>query len=160
MVITPEAGIRLPALHFVPAAPAGRACLYLNGRGNHVDAAPGGPIEQLVREGIEVLAVDLRGFGETAMSPWRTTPAEVAGSNGAEAFVAYMLGRTLAGMRAEDAILSAGLLATMGGAAPRLVELVAIEDAAVPALHAGAVEPALFSRVRIVRSIEDYAAYE
>jgi hypothetical protein len=65
---------------------------YLHGRGKHIDSEPGGAIERLVRDGMEILAVDLRGFGETAMHPWRTRPAEVAGNNGAEFFVAYMLG--------------------------------------------------------------------
>ena len=154
-IIHPEDGIALPALHYVPSTPNGRSCLYLHGRGKHVDAAAGGPIETMVREGTEVFAVDLRGIGETAMQPWRTSPAEVAGNNGAEAFVAYMMGRSLAGMRAEDTLLAAKVLATFSGG-QRRVELVALEDAAVGALHAAAIEPSLFSSVRVVRAIESW----
>jgi cephalosporin-C deacetylase-like acetyl esterase len=156
IVVTPEIGIELPALHFVPEKPSGKASLYLHGRGKHVDAGPAGPIERLVREGTEVLAVDLRGFGETAMSPWRTAPADVAGPNGAEAFVAYMMGRSLAGMRAEDTLVAAKLLPALSGPANRRIELIAVEDAGIPALHAAALAPELFSNVQIVRTIQSW----
>ena len=39
--------------------------LYINGQGKNEDAGPGGPIEKLVKSGRSVLAVDLRGTGET-----------------------------------------------------------------------------------------------
>jgi hypothetical protein len=143
-------------LRFVPDKPAEKTCLYLHGRGKHVDALPGGAIERMVRAGTEVLAVDLRGFGETEMYPWRSGPAEVTGNNGTEFFVAYMLGESLVGMRASDAIVSAELLARNGDGKRRSVELVALDEAAIPALHAAAVRPELFSRVRLVRSIPSW----
>src|SRR5262249_18588621 len=65
LVLESEPGVLLPALLFEPEKPAGRRCLYLHGQGKHVDAAPGGPIEKLVKDGAVVLAVDLRGVGET-----------------------------------------------------------------------------------------------
>jgi hypothetical protein len=156
LVLAPEPGIVLPMLRFVPEKPASRACLYLHGRGKHVDAAPGGAIERLVRDGAEVLAVDLRGCGETEMFPWRTGPAEVTGNNGTEFFVAYMLGESLVGMRAADTLAAAQFLAQREDGARRKLELIALDEAAIPALHAAAVEPALFSRVQLIRSIDSW----
>jgi dienelactone hydrolase len=156
LVFTREGDVPLPALRFRPAQPSGRACLYVHGRGKHVDAAPGGPIAQMVAEGVDVLAIDLRGFGETAMGAWRTSPAEVAGDNGAEFFVAYLLGRSLVGLRAEDILTARQAYATLLDRAPAAIELVASEDAAIPALHAAAVAPASFGSVRVSRAIDSW----
>lgn len=168
VILTPEEGIQLPALHFVPDIRSGRRCLYVHGRGKQVDAAPGGPIEALVRDGAEVLAVDLRGFGETAMSPWRTGPAAVTGDNGAEYFVAYMLGESFVGPRARDLLVSARWLrefhdengkagkTSTGEESSKAIDVIAVEDAAIPALHAAAVEPELFGEVKLVRSIDSW----
>ena len=66
LAITPEDGIVLPALLFLPEKPQpGHIVLYLHDQGKAADAAPGGPIEQRVRGGETVLAVDLRGMGQT-----------------------------------------------------------------------------------------------
>lgn len=153
LVILPIAGVSLPALHFVPDHPTGKVCLYLHGRGKHVDAGPGGPIEELVTQGAAVLVVDLRGIGETAMYPWRAGPVEVVGNNGAEYFVSYMLGRSFVGLRAEEVLLAAKAAAALHPGESRRLELIALEEAAIPALHAAALEPQLFSSTRLVRSI-------
>ena len=155
-VLTRESDVPLPALRFRPEKPVGRACLYVHGQGKNVDAGPGGPIARLVAEGVDVLAVDLRGFGETAMGAWRTSPATVAGDNGAEFFVAYLLGRSLVGLRAEDILVAARAFAGMASTTPAAVELVAVGDAAIPALHAAAVAPAQFSRVQVSRAIDSW----
>ena len=119
-------------------------------------AAVGGPIEQRVRAGAEVIGVDLRGFGETAMQSWRYGPPDVTGNNGAEFYVAYMLGRSLLGMRAEDVLHLAHWLARTRTAGQTPPELVAVDEATLPALHAAALEPGLFSRVELVRSIDSW----
>jgi pimeloyl-ACP methyl ester carboxylesterase len=153
-LILPADGVPLPALHFVPEQPAGRTVLFLAGNGNEAVAGTGGPIERLVREGAEVLAVDLRGFGETAMLAWRYRPAEVTGNNGAEAAVACMLGRPLAGMRTEDALLSAQVLARDPDGGSRQIELIGRGEAAIPALHAAALEPQFFASVQLEHAID------
>ena len=45
LVLTIDEQLRIPALGFVPARPAGPATLYLHGVGMAEDAGPGGPIE-------------------------------------------------------------------------------------------------------------------
>ena len=61
-----EEGIVLPTLLFLPEKPkANRVVLYVHEQGKAADAGPGGPIEQRVQAGDAVLAVDLRGTGQT-----------------------------------------------------------------------------------------------
>lgn len=65
LALTVDAGLKLPALAFVPSKPNGSATLYLHGTSMQADAAPSGPIEALVKLGQIVLAAELRGIGET-----------------------------------------------------------------------------------------------
>ena len=156
LVFKREGDVPLPALRFIPENPSGRICLYVHGGGKQADAGDGGPISRLVSAGTEVLAVDLRGFGETGMGAWRTKPATVAGDNGAEFLLAYMKGKSFVGLRAEDilSVANAWRMRPEGPSGP--VDLVAIEDATIPALHAAAVEPTAFSSVRLHRAIDSW----
>ena len=57
-----------------------------------------------------MLAVDLRGFGETDNDPVALPDvADVAATMAPEFHVAYMLGRSLVGLRAEDILLRPAL---------------------------------------------------
>ncbi len=80
----------VPLLLFVPAGGNNFPCIiYLNPAGKSADAAAGGKIEQLVKQGYIVAAPDVIGTGETA-------------ANGdAEA---VLLGRSVAGMQASDVV--------------------------------------------------------
>jgi len=153
LVLRPQEGIALPVLAFVPtgAVVAGDAYVYLHGEGKQVDAAAGGAIEKLVLAGHVVLAADLRGLGETAPPAARYKELAVQfGRCWQESFLAYMLGRTLVGMRAEDAMVVARLASTYEtGSVPRGVRLVAKGECAIPALHAAALEPDRFASVAI-----------
>jgi pimeloyl-ACP methyl ester carboxylesterase len=51
-----------------------------------------------------VLAVDLRGMGETATPPQRYFDIARHGANGQDAYLAYLLGLSLAGMQADDVV--------------------------------------------------------
>jgi len=92
LVLRPEAGIFLPALCFRPSKATDDACLYLNGQGKQMDAGPGGPIEKLVGKGHLVLAVDLRGIGETeGTSNWGEGWVPLFGPDWQDFFRAYLL---------------------------------------------------------------------
>ncbi len=80
----------VPLLLFVPPGGNNFPCIiYLNPAGKAADAAAGGKIEQLVKQGYIVAAPDVIGTGETA-------------ANGdAEA---VLLGRSVAGMQAGDVV--------------------------------------------------------
>ncbi|MFW6171331.1 MAG: acetylxylan esterase, partial [Planctomycetota bacterium] len=153
MILRPEPGIALPALMFVPDQPAGPATLYVHAEGKQTEAAPGGKIEALAQEGRVVLAPDLRGIGETTPGGKHSyagyLPVEWRDST-----IAYLLGKPLLAMRAEDILVCARFLAefeTEGQ--PRSVDLHSVGHAGPPALHAAALEPNLFDKVVLQRSL-------
>jgi dienelactone hydrolase len=153
-----EPGISLPALMFSPPESRGAAHLYLHGEGKHVDAMPGGPIEELVRAGHPVLAVDLRGLGEMHQGKSNATAFDpFVGSDWRETTLAYLLGKSFVAMRAEDVLASARFLASRSTDAPPGITVVAIGETGVPALHAAALEPQLFGPVKISRSLASWA---
>ena len=95
-LLKPEEAIVLPALLFVPQKPkAGQTAIYLHEDGKAADAGPGGPIERLVQAGTTVLAFDLPGTGQTK-------PAKEM-----DDYMAYLLGRSYVGLRAENILVAA-----------------------------------------------------
>jgi len=156
-ILRPEPGIWLPALAFVPERPRGEATLYLHASGKQVDAAPGGPIEKLVGQGQVVLAVDLRGLGETEKTG-KSAYASFLGAEWQDSFLAYLLGKSYLAGRAEDTLACARFLAGYSkGERPHRVHLVAIGQAGPPALHAAALEPQLFASVTLKRSLKSWS---
>jgi cephalosporin-C deacetylase-like acetyl esterase len=153
LVLRPEPGVHLPALAFVPDRPRGQAYLYLNAAGKATDASPGGPIEKLARERHVVLAVDLRGLGETR-NDQKHRFAEYLGPEWRDVFMAYLLGTSYVAMRAEDVLVCARFLSRYeAGAQPHRVHLVSIGGTGPPALHAAALEPGSFASVRLQNSV-------
>ena len=143
---------------FVPPKPKGEAVLYLHGRGKQADAAPGGPIEALVRKGHVVLAADLRGCGETRRLKSRHGFAKLVGVDWPDVTVAYMLGKSYVGMRAEDVLVLARHLGEPpAGGKGRPVGLIAIGQAGPPALHAAALEPRRFASVAVRKSLVSWS---
>lgn len=140
--LTPDGGIALPALLFRPAKPAGRTIVYLHAAGKQADAATGGPIERLVGEGATVLAVDLRGCGETGSG---------GGSSAGffDAITTYLLGKSLVGGRCEDIFAVVRHLRESEAPPGDKLELVAIGSLTVPALHAAALADRPFDRVTL-----------
>jgi dienelactone hydrolase len=154
LVIRPEEGIALPALLFLPdKRNHNPVVLYLHDKGKAAAAGQGGLIEQRARAGDAVLAVDLRGNGQTQSS----TPG-LYGSDYQDAQIAYMLGRSLVGMRAEDILVCARYAkdrASHGHNAA--VDLVAVGNIGIPALHAAALEPNLFHTVKLRQMLVSWA---
>ena len=159
VVLCPEPGIDLPALAFVPGAVRGPAVLWLDPQGKHAGAEPGGPIEALAKQGRLVLAVDLRGVGETRpVSRYGEEWARLFGPEWQESFLAYMLDKPLLAQRAEDVLVAARFLAAYPGLADRVpVDVVAIGELGPPALHAVALEPDAFGVLTLRRCIDSWA---
>jgi len=157
LILKPEQGIVLPSLLFVPDKPADRApVLYVHEQGA-ADAGPGGPVERLVAAGQTVLAVDLRGTGETQKAGKGKWGADI-GHDWVDVYKAYLLGRSYVGMRAEDVLVCARhAAARAGGGKKARVELVAVGNVGVPALHAAALEPHLFASVRLTRTVVSWS---
>lgn len=161
LVLTAEAGLQLPALAFIPKRPNGSAVLYLHGESMKTDAATGGPIEELVKQGRIVVAPELRGIGETETGHDRTDFGKGRfGRDNLEIFLAYLMGKSYVGMRVDDVqrwtrFLSEG---TLTGAKPSELQLVAVGEAAVPALHAAALAGNVFRSVSLRRMIASWEA--
>ena len=149
LILRPEPGIWLPALAFVPNEPDGDAYLYLHADGKQADAGPDGPIAKLVGAGHVVLAVDVRGLGETHAF-YKHGYVHRLGHAWRECFMAYMLDTSYLTMRTEDVLVCARFLAAYeAGPESRRVHLVSVGRIGPPALHAAALEPELFASVAL-----------
>lgn len=147
-----DAGIYLPALLFQPPKPSGRRILYLQADGKHADAQPGGAIEKLVQAGHLVLAADVRGIGETSAGR-----ENLWGGNSRDFFLAYLLGKSLVGQRAEDVLVCARYLAEFENpTAGAKVNLISIGATGPAALHAAALESRLFDSLNLTRSLRSW----
>ena len=145
LLFKPEEGIVLPALLWLPEKPqAKRALLYVHEEGKVADAES--TLDGLVREGVTVLAVDLPGTGQTR-----------AASEFKDVFMAYLLGRSYVGVRAENVLACARWVRELVRDGDG-VELVAVGHVGIPALHAAALEPDLFQSARLVRTLRSWSA--
>jgi dienelactone hydrolase len=142
VALTVEGRVAIPADLFTPAMPHGAPVLVVDGRGKRHVAAT---VSALLKEGRTVLAADLSGFGETYGSAHSFYGAK--NKDEGPAVMAYLLGHSLVGQRAEDVLLCARWLSTACG--ENRVELHASEWAVTPALHAAVAEPQLFSKVTL-----------
>jgi hypothetical protein len=161
LVLTVDERLHLPALAFVPANPSGPATLYLHGVSMAQDAALGGPIEALVKQGHIVVAAELRGIGETETGhDKRDYGYGRFGRDNQEIFLAYLMGRNFVGMRIEDVTTWTRFLKDFAptGAKPAELRLVAIGEAAIPALHAAALAPDAFRTVTLRRMMPSWEA--
>ena len=144
LVLHGDSGVPLPALTYHPKEPQDDAYVYLHDGGKAADGAPGGPIEKLVGDGYVVVSVDLRGQGETASGK----PDALLG-DWKSYYLAYLLGKPLVGMHAEDVLVTGRFVANYETKTPRKVHLIAIGNTGVAALHAAALEPNLFASVTL-----------
>jgi hypothetical protein len=152
-VLYPDSGVPLPGLTYHPPAPQDDAYLYLHEDGKLADGAAGESIEKLVRAGYVVVSVDLRGTGETAsgkpdalLGEWKSF------------YLAYLLGQSLVGLQAEDALIAGKFVAHYKTKQPRRVHLIGVGQASVPALHAAALEPELFTSVTLEHPLEEWSS--
>src|SRR5262249_47332795 len=135
LVFETEPGVQVPGLLFDSGR--GPLVIYADGTGKSVAAAPGGPAEKLMKDGFRVLALDLRGMGETAPGQPSKGRPNYFGSDYFEAFVSLHLGRPLLGQRATDIL---AVVAKMAGESED-IQLIGVGSAGPAALHAAALEP-------------------
>lgn len=111
LVYESEPGILVPSLLFLPEGGPGKkpAVVFANGAGK---AAAMEEVEPLVRAGLVVLAIDVRGWGETQPARIRPGGDFVRWFGDYEsAMTALLLGKTLVGMRAVDVSRGVEILA-------------------------------------------------
>jgi dienelactone hydrolase len=127
--------VPLPALLFLPKSQTEKlpAVIYADSRGKAVAVAERGELERLVRSGRLVLAVDLRGYGET-----RDRGSYHKNLNDEErtSILAMYLGRPLLGQRVEDIATCLDYLGKHERVDPQQIELVSVGRLGPVALHA------------------------
>jgi cephalosporin-C deacetylase-like acetyl esterase len=155
LLIEGERAGAIPALLFTPDGPPARrrVILYVHANGKSAEAHPGGEIEELVQSGAMVLAIDLRGRGETREDPDREW--DIFGHFNS-AMTAMLVGKTLVGLRAQDVIRAVDALAARSDVELESLSAYGKGDAAVVLLHAAALD----DRIRSVSLEEMLASYE
>ena len=163
LILEAEGRAPLVALGFIPEMPAEAVFLYLHGDDKSVDADVGGPIEQLVLQGNLVLAVDLSGLGELAgggdsESRRRHWSRALFGPDGESFWLAYLLGKSLVGLRAEEILGAAAFLEDyhVAKSSDRSIHLVGIAASGLPALHAMAIEPQRFASLYLKQTLRSW----
>lgn len=102
-------------------------------------------IEKL--SGAEVWSVEPRGWGETQIEGTSYYDKKLFGGDGTVWYLAYLLGETFVGSRAEDVLTAARWLKETTG---KEIELAAdTPSAGIVALHARAAEPDLFAGITL-----------
>ena len=148
--ISGEGDYAIPLLLFVPDNKKGisPALIYLNPGGKLVDAAPGGEIEKIVKQGYIVAAPDPLGIGET-----RNTSSRAL----ATGYTGVLIGRSIVGIQAGDIVRVARYLSRHKDVDKERIGAIAKEDTCLPLIHAAAFEP-LISNVTLIGSLISYRA--
>jgi dienelactone hydrolase len=156
LALEADGQLPLACLRFVPETPSGTVAIVLDGDGKAAQAAasPDNPsvAQQLAREGTVVLAVDLSGLGETAVGK----PSNVLSAEWKEFYLAYLMGRSLVGLRAEEVLAAARWAIGEHKPSAGKLMLVARGRAAVASLHAAALEPDMFAECRFEGGLESW----
>jgi len=158
MIVRVSDDIWLPGL--LCRAPDGKSkrvtCLMM-AEGKNAMLGEDGEVSRRVADGETVLAIDIRGVGETKPVGQRWYH-QTFGDNGGNSTLAYLLGKSLVGDRTEDMLAVARMVAKSEKVDS--VKLVASGELSIPALHAAATEPQLFESLEIrggLRSWRDLA---
>jgi cephalosporin-C deacetylase-like acetyl esterase len=146
--IAGEGDYRVPLLSFVPDVEGPLPIiLYLHPSGKDAGAMPGGEIEQLVRQGCIVLAVDVLGVGETANTATRAM---------ADDYTALLAGRSVLGIQAGDIVRAGRFAVSLPQADPQRIGAIASRELCPALIHAAAFEETLQS----IALIEPFLSYQ
>lgn len=131
-----EGGVEVTGALLVPhAAGPHRAVILADARPKQIVAEPGGDADALAREGFVVLAIQPRGASET-----QPLSAQGLVGDAALAFQAYLVSRSLTGLRTEDIIRAADYLASRTDVRREGLAAIGYGAAGVYALHAAALD--------------------
>ncbi len=147
---SPEDGIWLLAVLYAPVKVKGTPVLMLHEDGKKAVAEEA---RSLMKSGKTVLAVDLRGNGETEQTGQINFGQQI-GTDGEDYFKAYVLGRSYVGMRAEDILVCARWLVAQHKTESVVIH--ATGNIAVPALHAAAMEPQLVEALHLDQALASW----
>ncbi len=154
LVYESEPGIQIPAALAVPESPAGpkSAVVLVHSQGKSAVQAE---LDELVRAGLIVLAIDARGWGETAPTGGKGGDWPRHFGDYDNAMTAILLDRPLVGQRALDIVRGVDLLAARGDVDAGRIAGLGIEAGAVPLLHAAALD-ARIRKIALDRTLASY----
>ena len=126
--------------------------IFLHDQGKTSDLSR---IETLLKSGQTVVAVDLRGLGETQAVCKPYYRHDHFGTDGTDYYMSYLLGKSYVGMRTEDLLAVARWL--RNDKTGQKVDLVASgEIVGTIALHSAVLEPLLFSSVKLDKPVRSW----
>ncbi len=135
-----EPGILIPAVLAIPQKQSSGhdAVLYVDGHGK---AMLSSKLGEWMKNGTVVLAIDARGFGETQSKPEAASEDNrIWFGDASSTSAAFLLGKTLVGLRALDIIKGFELLSQRTDLSLKTIHLVGAGGASVPALFAAALD--------------------
>ena len=148
LLLKPEPGIALPAAYLYPAGEGwrGAAVLYFDARGRWTDLRTQGLLTRLARfiekdaEGLAVMTVDVRGWGDTRAADERY---DMAGWGSRERWLAYVsaaLGDSVMAMRIRDGLAALAHLRSRPEIDPERIVIGGRGLGAAIALHVAAID--------------------
>lgn len=142
-----EPGIHVSAWVFLPddARTPYKATLFANGNGKRRDGMEFGLLEKLAQNGHMVVAVDVRGIGETAPNRARRTRrtnefSHLFDVETAMAYIAWFMDESLLGMRVGDIVRSIDYVLARDDVEKSGVRLIARGHGALWSLYAAALD--------------------
>ena len=151
-----DGALVIPALWIEPSNPSTEPpVVFASEEGFAEEAGNGGALDRLARAGRRILAIDVRGTGETRQTNQEGMTAAV-GRDYWDFYTAYSLGRTFVGMQAEDLLVAVRESQRRTG--NKQIDIIAVGSAGLPALHAAFCEPAEFRHVTIDGTLASWDA--
>jgi len=154
LAIESEPGIQVPALLFLPPGEGRHPAVLIADAAGKSSAA--GVSEHLAEKGAVVLAVDLRGYGETRPKPEGGSWSRAFGDYDSAA-TAWLVGRTLPGMRARDLVCAVRYLVSRPEVDSSRITGVGVGTAAVPVVF-GALFDSRMKRLILEGMLVSYQA--
>lgn len=139
-----DPGIALPAVLLLPKTPPRGIAVIAHGDGKAALLGESPPLRGLLDAGRVVLAVDLRGTGETSARTRHA--AALIGADWQDAYRPYLFGESLLTGRVRDLVAAAQWLREAHPGFDR-VEAHGVGAATVPVLHAAVIAPEVFGNV-------------
>ena len=156
VILEATTDVPLPGLLFHPpsdaapgdagVAPAGSqvrplpAAVLVHDAGRAPDASPGGLARALAQTGARTLAIDLRGWGETAWQEqsygWSADRRDILSADNMLFYVAYALGSSPVALRVHDLLAGLAWMRARPDVDPRRIALVGTGGGGIVALHA------------------------
>lgn len=131
-----EGNYEIPILLFMPdnTGPGLPAIIYIHPEGKSFKASPGDDLEELVKKGYIIAAVDLLGIGELKNTSSRPATDD---------YTALLVGRSMPGVQAADIVRVNHYLKSLDQVNPDRIGIIGVREMGIPILHAAAFDSAI-----------------